>query len=236
MSMRAEFILKADISGMISVGMLQKINASMVLKIVDEFVNSLEYAKSLNAGDRLNHYRNKFHIPAVNGKEVIYFTGNSLGLQPKSTRSYIEQELSDWQNLGVEGHLHAKNPWYYYHHFLEEPVARLVGAKPVEVVVMNTLTVNLNLMMNSFYQPTATRHKVLMEYMAFPSDQYAVENQVKFHGYNPKDAIVEVKPREGEAYIRTEDILQIISDYRNELALVLIGGVNYYTGQSFIFP
>ena len=191
------------------------------------------FATNLDATDELKDYRNRFHIPSANGKSLIYFCGNSLGLQPKSTRAYLEQELTDWQNLGVEGHLHAKNPWLYYHHFLTDATARLVGAKPIEVVVMNSLTVNLNLLMISFYRPTAKRNKIMMEYMAFPSDQYAVENQVKFHGYNPNDAIIELMPREGENCIRTTDILAKIDEHKDELALIMIGGVNYYTGQLF---
>ena len=191
------------------------------------------FAANLDATDELKDYRNRFHIPSTNGKSLIYFCGNSLGLQPKSTRAYLEQELTDWQNLGVEGHLHAKNPWLYYHHFLTDATARLVGAKPLEVVVMNSLTVNLNLLMISFYRPTPKRYKIMMEYMAFPSDQYAVENQVKFHGYNPNDAIIELMPREGENCIRTADILAKIDEHKDELALIMIGGVNYYTGQLF---
>jgi kynureninase len=191
------------------------------------------FAANLDATDELKDYRNRFHIPSANGKSLIYFCGNSLGLQPKSTRAYLEQELTDWQNLGVEGHLHAKNPWLYYHHFLTDATARLVGAKPIEVVVMNSLTVNLNLLMISFYRPTAKRNKIMMEYMAFPSDQYSVENQVKFHGYNPNDAIIELMPREGENCIRTTDILAKIDEHKDELALIMIGGVNYYTGQLF---
>lgn len=191
------------------------------------------FAANLDATDELKDYRNRFHIPSANGKSLIYFCGNSLGLQPKSTRAYLEQELTDWQNLGVEGHLHAKNPWLYYHHFLTDATARLVGAKPIEVVVMNSLTVNLNLLMISFYRPTAKRNKIMMEYMAFPSDQYSVENQVKFHGYNPNDAIIELMPREGENSIRTTDILAKIDEHKDELALIMIGGVNYYTGQLF---
>ena len=197
------------------------------------FQNDLQFAKHLDAQDKLNHFRELFYFPQFNGKDSIYFTGNSLGLQPKSTRGYIEQELKDWETFGVEGHLHAKNPWLYYHHFLEEQTARLVGAKPIEVVVMNTLTVNLNLLMISFYRPTKTRYKIMMEYMAFPSDQYAIENQVKFHGYDPNDAIIELTPREGEYTLRTEDILSAIDKNKNELALIMIGGVNYYTGQLF---
>ena len=191
------------------------------------------FAANLDATDELKDYRNRFHIPSANGKSLIYFCGNSLGLQPKSTRAYLEQELTDWQNLGVEGHLHAKNPWLYYHHFLTDATARLVGAKPIEVVVMNSLTVNLNLLMISFYRPTAKRNKIMMEYMAFPSDQYAVVNQVKFHGYNPNEAIIELMPREGENCIRTADILAKIDEHKDELALIMIGGVNYYTGQLF---
>ncbi len=198
-----------------------------------QFQNDLQFAKDLDEQDNLKHFRELFYFPQFNGKDSIYFTGNSLGLQPKSTRSFIEQELKDWETFGVEGHLHAKNPWLYYHHFLEEQTARLVGAKPIEVVVMNTLTVNLNLLMISFYRPTKTRYKIMMEYMAFPSDQYAIENQVKFHGYDPNDAIIELTPREGEYTLRTEDILSAIEKNKNELALIMIGGVNYYTGQLF---
>ncbi len=197
------------------------------------FQNELQFAKNLDNQDPLKHFRELFYFPQFNGKNSIYFTGNSLGLQPKSTRKFIEQELKDWETFGVEGHLHAKNPWLYYHHFLEEQTARLVGAKPIEVVVMNTLTVNLNLLLISFYRPTKTRYKIMMEYMAFPSDQYAVENQVKFHGYDPHDAIIELMPREGENTLRTEDIFAEIEKHKNELALIMIGGVNYYTGQLF---
>ena len=191
------------------------------------------FALEMDDQDPLKQFRDQFHIPEQNERELIYFCGNSLGLQPKSTRSYIEQELLDWQQLGVEGHLHGKNPWFYYHHFLTESTAKLVGAKPIEVVVMNSLTVNLNLLMISFYRPTRQRYKVIMEYMAFPSDQYAVENQVKLHGFDPFDAIIELTPREGEATLRTEDILSVIEKHQHDLALIMIGGVNYYTGQLF---
>jgi kynureninase len=201
--------------------------------LLPTFQNSAAYAATLDANDLLRDFRGQFYIPASNGKEHIYLCGNSLGLQPKSVRAFLDQELLDWQNLGVEGHLHAKHPWLYYHHFLEESTARLVGAKPIEVVVMNSLTVNLNLLMISFYRPTKKRYKVMMEYMAFPSDQYAVENQVKFHGYNANDAIIELIPREGEFTIRTEDIIEQINLHKDELALIMIGGVNYYTGQLF---
>ncbi|MFN0276048.1 MAG: kynureninase [Chitinophagales bacterium] len=198
-----------------------------------QFNNTKEYARLQDANDPLHHFRTKFHIPKKDDKELIYFCGNSLGLQPKSTRNYIEQELKDWEIMGVEGHLHAKNPWLYYHHFLERQTARLVGAKPIEVVVMNSLTVNLNLLMISFYRPTKKRYKVMMEYMAFPSDQYAVENQVKYHGLHPNDAIIELIPREGEYILHTEDILQKISEHKDDLALIMLGGVNYYNGQLF---
>lgn len=187
----------------------------------------------MDAQDPLRTYRNRFYFPQHNGQDAIYLCGNSLGLQPKTTKAFIEQELDDWAKFGVEGHLQAKNPWLYYHHFLEEQTARLVGAKPIEVVVMNTLSVNLNLLMISFYRPVKTRYKIMMEYMAFPSDQYAVENQIKYHGFDPHDAIIELIPRAGEFTLRTEDILQKIEENKNELALIMIGGVNYYTGQLF---
>lgn len=199
-----------------------------------DFQNSLQFAQEQDQNDSLKSYREQFHIPKdKNGKDLIYFTGNSLGLQPKSVRGYIETELKDWETLGVEGHFHGKNPWFGYHKMFEEPVARLVGALPHEVTVMNTLTTNLHLMMVSFYRPTKERFKILVEGAAFPSDQYAVESQVRFHGFDPDKSIVEVFPREGEYTIRTEDILQAIEDHKNELALVMIGGVNYYTGQAF---
>jgi len=201
--------------------------------LLPTFQNSAAFAATLDASDALRDFRAQFYIPTNNGKEHIYLCGNSLGLQPKSVRAYLEQELIDWQNLGVEGHLHAKNPWLYYHHFLEESAARLVGAKPIEVVVMNSLTVNLNLLMISFYRPTKKRYKIMMEYMAFPSDQYAVENQIKLHGFDANDAIIELMPRAGENNISTADILAQISLHKDELALIIIGGVNYYTGQLF---
>ncbi len=201
--------------------------------MLPQFESTLTCAENLDAADELKSFRTQFHIPTVNNKELIYFCGNSLGLQPKTVRAFLEQELTDWQNLGVEGHLHAKNPWLYYHHFLTDSTARLVGAKPIEVVVMNSLTVNLNLLMISFYRPTKQRYKIVMEYMAFPSDQYAVENQVKFHGFDANDAIIELMPRAGESCIRTEDILAVIEQHKNEIALIMIGGVNYYTGQLF---
>lgn len=194
------------------------------------------FADELDRQDPLRTRREEFHIPFHNGKEAIYLCGNSLGLQPKKVEEYVKEEIEDWCTLGVEGHMKARNPWFYYHHFLEKPVARLAGASPLEVVVMNTLTVNLNLLMVSFYRPTASRYKIIMEYMAFPSDQYAAEMQVKFHGFDPNDAIIELHPREGEHTLRKEDILAAIEQHKDDLALVLLGGVNYYTGQFFDIP
>lgn len=198
------------------------------------FENSLQFAQSLDEKDTLKTYRNQFHIPKINGKDCIYFTGNSLGLQPKSTRQFVEEELLDWEELGVEGHFHAKKrPWFHYHKFSKEALASLVGAKPIEVVSMNSLTTNLHLMMVSFYRPSEKKFKIIMEAGAFPSDQYAVESQVRFHGFDPAEAIIEVKPREGEATLRTEDIVTAIDKNAESIALVLFSGVQYYTGQFF---
>lgn len=198
-----------------------------------QFTNTLEFAKSLDAHDVLAKYRQQFYFPKLNGKEAIYLTGNSLGLQPKTALAALEQELEDWKNYGVEGHFHGKNPWFHYHKFLTEKAAKVVGALPHEVVVMNNLTVNLHLMMVSFYRPTATRYKIIMEAGAFPSDQYAMESQVRFHGYNPEDAIIEIAPREGEYHLRTEDIIDTINKYASETALIMFSGVQYYSGQAF---
>ena len=195
--------------------------------------NSLEFALQSDKSDELSAYRQKFFIPEVNGKEALYFTGNSLGLQPKSVKTHLLQELDDWAKYGVEGHFEAKNPWVSYHKILSEPFAKLVGAHPGEVVAMNGLSVNLHLMLVSFYQPKGKRTKIICEAKAFPSDQYVLESQVKFHGLNPEDTIVEVSPREGEHCIREEDIISCIQEVGDELALVLWGGVNYYTGQVF---
>ncbi len=197
------------------------------------FENSLAFARKMDRLDPLKKFRAQFHIPKVNGKTALYFTGNSLGLQPKSTKKFIDQELRDWAQLGVEGHLHAKRPWLYYHKFTKKALSQIVGAKPSEVVAMNQLTVNLHLMMVSFYKPTAKRYKLIVEAGAFPSDQYAFESQVKFHGLNPDTTIIELKPRAGEATIRTEDIITTINQHGDTVALVLIGAVQYYTGQFF---
>ena len=198
------------------------------------FQNSLEYAKKQDAEDALAAFRNKFHIPKnASGEELIYFCGNSLGLQPKITSEYIKEELTDWANLGVEGHVEGKHPWLPYHEFLTENMAKIVGAKPSEVVVMNTLTTNLHLMMVSFYQPTKTKYKIVVESDAFPSDKYAVESQLRFHGFDPKEGLILWKPRKGEELCRFEDLEEIMDNHGNEIALLMIGSTNYYTGQSF---
>ena len=194
----------------------------------------LEYAKQQDQLDELSNYRNQFHIPKdKNGNELIYFTGNSLGLQPKSTKSYINQELEDWANFGVKGHTEAKNPWLPYHEFLTESMANLVGAKPIEVVTMNTLTANLHFMMVSFYQPTKTRYKIVIESDAFPSDKYAVESQLRHHGFDDKEGLILWKPRKNEELLHFEDLEAILESQGEEIALLMIGGVNYYTGQYF---
>ena len=200
----------------------------------NSYQNTLAFAKKMDEQDPLRAFRQRFHLPVQkNGQPHIYLCGNSLGLQPKTTRAALEQELDDWANYGVEGHFHAKNPWMPYHEFLTEAMARVVGAKPIEVVVMNTLTVNLHLMMVSFYRPTPKRHKILIEFDAFPSDKYAVESQIKFHGYDPKKALIELKARNGEACLRMEDIEAVIEEQGEEIALIMLGNTNYYTGQYF---
>jgi kynureninase len=197
------------------------------------FKKSLAFAQELDKNDPLANYRNQFYFPQHEGKDCIYLCGNSLGLQPKTVENYVQQELNDWKKLGVEGHFNGTNPWLHYHHFLADQTARLVGASKEEVVVMNTLSVNLNLLMVSFYQPSKTRFKIMMEADAFPSDHYAVQQQAKFHGFDPKDAIIQLYPRKGEHTLRTEDILASIDEHKDSLALVMLGGVNYYTGQFF---
>ena len=196
------------------------------------YQNSLDFAKQLDQEDPISYLRNEFHIPRdKKGKEWLYFTGNSLGLQPKITSKYIEQELDDWANFGVEGHFEAKNPWLSYHELLTDTMAKVVGAKPVEVVVMNTLTTNLHLLMVSFYQPSKTKYKIIIESDAFPSDRYAVQSQLSFHGFDPDEALIEWKPKEGKELLELEDLKSILDSQGDEVALLLIGGVNYYTGQ-----
>lgn len=200
------------------------------------FEASVKFARQLDEQDPLKEFRNKFYIPKrSDGKEAIYFCGNSLGLQPKTVRDYIEQELEDWAELGVEGHFKARTPWMPYHEYLTEQMAEVVGAIPLEVVVMNSLTVNLHLLMVSFYRPTSKRYKIVIEKGAFPSDQYAVKSQIKFHGLNVSDALIELSPREGEFCLRTEDIERTLQENAESVALILLGGVNYYTGQAFDF-
>ena len=195
--------------------------------------NTLEFAKELDNKDPLKHYKDKFFMPSFHKEKVTYFTGNSLGLQPKSTKSFIDQELNDWAKWGVEGHFHAERPWMPYHEFLTEKAAKIVGGKNNEVVVTHSLTTNLHLLMVSFYRPSKKRFKILCEKKAFPSDQYALQSQAKFHGFDPKEAIVEVGPREGEYLIREEDVFNKINELGDSLAMIMIGGVNYFTGQVF---
>lgn len=199
-----------------------------------EYENNLEFARQMDAEDALRKYRSQFHLPMQdNGSSYIYLCGNSLGLQPKATEAALLQELQDWKKLGVEGHFHAKNPWLPYHEFLTQAMAKVVGAKPEEVVVMNTLTVNLHLMMVSFYRPSATRCKILIEADAFPSDKYAAESQIRLHGYDPKDCLIELKARKGEVCLREEDIKAVIDQEGDKVALIMLGNTNYYTGQYF---
>lgn len=198
--------------------------------------SSLAYARKLDAEDELSTFRSAYHIPEHRDKKAIYLCGNSLGLQPKATAMALEEELLQWKEKAVEGWFEGQRPWLSYHQYLQAPLAGLVGAQEEEVIVMNTLTVNLHLLMVSFYRPTASRFKIIMEAGAFPSDQYALASQVRFHGFDPRKAIIEVQPREGEINLRTEDILATIETHATETALVLFGGVNYYTGQYFDLP
>ncbi|RKG91078.1 kynureninase [Corallococcus sp. CA049B] len=198
------------------------------------YENTDVFAYGLDAADPLRPLRDEFLFPpAPSGAPTIYLAGNSLGLQPRKARKYVQMEMEDWERLGVEGHVHGRHPWLPYHEQLTDMVARVVGAQPIEVVVMNTLSVNLHLMMVSFYRPTRERFKILIEGGAFPSDQYAVASQARFHGYDPKEAIVRLMPREGEDTLRSEDILEAIERHGKELALVMLGSVNYLTGQAF---
>jgi kynureninase len=197
------------------------------------FENTLAFAKQLDVKDPLKSFRERFLFPQHNGRNCIYFTGNSLGLQPKNTLSEIQSVLNNWSTLAVEGHFKGNNPWMHFHDHLTKPLSKIVGCLQHEVVVMNSLTVNLHLLMVSFYRPTKQRYKINCEAKAFPSDQYAFESQVKFHGFEPGDAIIEIAPREGEHTLRTEDIISTIKQHANETALVLFSGINYYTGQFF---
>ena len=191
------------------------------------------FAERMDSDDSLRRFRQNFLFPQRDGRDLLYFTGNSLGLQPNTAATYVTEVLDDWKTLGVEGHISGKHPWLPYHEFVANNLAEIVGASPLEVVAMNSLTVNLHLMMVSFYRPTRERFKVIIESGAFPSDRYAVESQIRFHGYEPERALIEIKPREGEDCLRTEDIEREIGITGNQLALVMLGGVNYRTGQLF---
>lgn len=198
------------------------------------FTTDPELAKKMDAEDKLAPFRDRFHIPKTReGKEVIYLCGNSLGLQPKATEAAVMQELEDWKMKGVEGHFHAKNPWLPYHESVSQLAANIVGAKPSEVVMMNGLTVNLHLMMASFYRPTEKRFKILIEHGPFPSDRHAIESQIRFHGHDPEEALVELHPRQGEEVLNLEDVEHYIGAEGKSIALILMSGVHYYTGQVF---
>lgn len=193
-----------------------------------------QFALQLDSEDPLRDFRGKFYLPlGEDGKPLIYFAGNSLGLMPKTGRSIVEEELENWAKFGVDAHHAAGTPWYTYHEALREPAARLVGAKPLEVICMNSLTVNLHLMMATFYRPTKSRFKILMEQPAFPSDTYAIKTQIGHHGLNPKEALILARPSQGEFTIRTEDVIDLIEKDANQLALVMLAGVNFFTGQLF---
>ena len=197
------------------------------------FEDNLEFAKKSDKNDLLKKFRRKFYFPEYKKKKAVYLCGNSLGLLSKNVKDAIDDELNDWKKLAINGYQHAKNPWLYYQHYFKKSLSLMVGCKEDEVTVMNTLTVNLHLLLFSFYRPDNQRYKILMEAGAFPSDQYAAETQVRFHGYEPADAIIEIVPREGEKILRNEDILQAIENNKDSIALVLFGGINYYTGQLF---
>lgn len=197
------------------------------------FEATLEYAQGRDETDILFPFRERFLFPQHEGRDVYYFCGNSLGLQPKSVSYLMKQELEDWAQYGVEGHFQARNPWMGYHHLFTERLAKIVGAKKDEVVATNTLTVNLHLLMLSFYRPAGKRYKIMMEAGAFPSDQYAMETQVRMYGYDPEDAIIELAPKPGADIIEEDDIIKAIEEAGDSLATIIIGGVNYYTGQFF---
>jgi kynureninase len=198
-----------------------------------KFEAGARFATAMDERDPLSDFRSRFLIPQFSGGDCIYFCGHSLGLQPRTTASYLKEELDDWANLGVEGHFRARHPWMPYHKLLTEHMAELIGAQPTEVVVMNSLTVNLHLMMVSFYRPTSRRHKILIERGAFPSDQYAVKSQIQYHGFNSEDSLIELSPRAGEVGLRDEDVAEVIERDGTAIALILLGGVNYSTGQAF---
>lgn len=197
------------------------------------YINSLEYARELDLKDSMQSFRKQFHIPVINDKEVLYFTGNSLGLQPKNAKIFVNEELVVWAELGVEGHFEGKRPWFHYHKFSKDTLSEIIGANPSEVVAMNNLSSNLHLLLVSFYRPDNKRYKILMEAGAFPSDQYIIETQVRYHGFDPDDAIIEVSPPNGEHLLRSSDIENAIKNNKDDLALIMMSGVQYYTGQLF---
>ena len=197
---------------------------------------TIEAAKKFDTEDSLRSFRSKFNFPKnEEGKELLYFTGHSLGLMPKQTQEYLDHELNAWANLGVEGHFKGKFPWMPYHEFLTEKMATIVGGKPSEVVVMNSLTVNLHLMLTSFYRPTKERFKILIENNTFPSDKYAVDSQARFHGYDPKEAIIQFDPKSHDMVVSDEEIEKTILENKDSLALIMLGNVNYLSGQRFNF-
>ena len=197
------------------------------------FTATREFAQSKDKEDQLASFKNEFYFPQMNGKNAIYFCGNSLGLQTKSVQDSVQQELDDWKNLGIAGFLQAKNPWMFYQEYFKKSLSTIVGCTEDEVTVMNSLTVNLHLLMLTFYRPTPQRFKIIMEAGAFPSDQYAIETQVKQYGFDPAEAVIEIAPREGEKTIAAEDLLAAIEINKSQLAMVMLGGINYYTGQLF---
>ena len=201
-----------------------------------KYETTLDFARQQDAADPLRAYRERFHFPTLGTPELVYFTGHSLGLQPKSVRAAVELELDEWAKYGVEGHFHSTHPWYSYHELLTPAMARLVGAQESEVVCMNSLTTNIHLLFVSFYRPTPARYKIISEAKMFPSDRYLLETQARFHGFEPDDAIIEIGPRNGERLIREEDMLAAIEDHADDLAMVFFGGVNYFTGQLFNMP
>jgi len=206
----------------------------MITNNLQAFEASAAFAQQMDNADSLAHFKNEFIFPkTATGENVLYFCGNSLGLQPKATKNYINEELDKWGNLAVEGHFNSDKPWKYYHKLSQPILAAMMGAMPDEVIPMNNLTVNLHLMLVSFYRPQPNRYKIIVEAGAFPSDQYAFESQVRFHGYDPDAAIIELFPRPGERTLHTEDIIARIEEEGDSVALVCMGGINYLTGQVF---
>lgn len=204
-----------------------------ISKNIEKDLNSKEFAQYMDKNDELSNFRDKFYFPKHKDQQVLYFVGNSLGLQPKKTEEYLNKELSKWKNIGVRGHFESDKPWFNYEDFAVEMLSRVVGAKPSEVAVMNTLTTNLHLLMVPFYKPTSKRHKILIEENPFPSDMFAVQSQIKYHGHSVEDSLLIIGPRKGEHTIRTEDILELIEKEGDSIALVLLSGVQFLTGQAF---